>query len=209
MSPVTSSFSERRVRESHASQRVFRTLLQRPLRVQVTPNHALQRTAPRVTVAAILAWTRPVRSWLCPTSVAPFCAPPSQLPRHAPPSLSLGSLGVTPRLVYERRAFPSASSATRHLLRSESLAVSPAGQAGPGRFLAAPSGFDGACQSHRFGLQSANAAMPNVTPNHALQRTAPGCHGGCSPQSQPRSRRASPPPSLSLGSLGDSRAHRE
>ena len=58
-----------------------------------TPNHALQRTAPRVTVAAILAWTRLVRSWRCPTSVAPFCAPPSQLPRHAPPSLSLGSLG--------------------------------------------------------------------------------------------------------------------
>jgi hypothetical protein len=59
-----------------------------------TPNHALQRTAPRVTVAAILAWTRPVRSWRCPTSVGSFCAPPSQLPRHAPPSLSLGSLGV-------------------------------------------------------------------------------------------------------------------
>jgi len=36
----------------------------------------------------------------------------------------------------------------------------------------------------------------NGTPNHALQRTAPGCHAGCL-----RSRRASPPPSLSLGSL--------
>ena len=59
-----------------------------------SPNHALQRTAPRVTVAAILAWTRLVRSWRCPTSVASLCAPPSQLPRHAPPSLSLGSLGV-------------------------------------------------------------------------------------------------------------------
>ena len=57
------------------------------------PNHALQRTAPRVTVAATLARTRLVRSWLCPTSVAALCAPPSQLPRHAPPSLSLGSLG--------------------------------------------------------------------------------------------------------------------
>jgi len=56
-----------------------------------SPNHALQRTAPRVTVAAILAWTRPVRAWRCPTSVASLCAPPSQLPRHAPPSLSLGS----------------------------------------------------------------------------------------------------------------------
>ena len=57
---------------------------------RTAPNHALQRTAPRVTVAAILAWTRPVRAWHCPTSVASFCAPPSQLPRHAPPSLSLG-----------------------------------------------------------------------------------------------------------------------
>ena len=59
---------------------------------QPSPNHALQRTAPRVTVAAILAWTRLVRSWRCPTSAASLCAPPSQLPRHAPPSLSLGSL---------------------------------------------------------------------------------------------------------------------
>ena len=62
-----------------------------------TPNHALQRTAPRVTVAAVLARTRLVRSWPCPVSVASFCAPPSQLPRHAPPSLSLGSLGVASR----------------------------------------------------------------------------------------------------------------
>src|SRR2546421_8578397 len=37
----------------------------------------------------------------------------------------------------------------------------------------------------------------NRTPNHALQRTAAVCHAGCL-----RSRRASPPPSLSLGSLG-------
>ena len=64
-----------------------------------TANHALQRTAPRVTVAAVLAWTRPVRSWRCPTSVASFCAPPSQLPRHAPPSLSLGSLAVATRVL--------------------------------------------------------------------------------------------------------------
>ena len=64
---------------------------------RTSPNHALQRTAPRVTVAAILARTRLVRAGRCPTSVAPFFAPPSQLPRHAPPSLSLGSLGVATR----------------------------------------------------------------------------------------------------------------
>ena len=55
------------------------------------PNLARQRTAPAVTLAAVLARTRLIRSWLCPTSVATFCAPPSQLPRRTPPSLSLGS----------------------------------------------------------------------------------------------------------------------
>ena len=65
-----------------------------PITMTATPNHALQRTAPRVTVAAISSPGVSRPSHLCPTSVAPFCAPPSQLPRHAPPSLSLGSLGV-------------------------------------------------------------------------------------------------------------------
>ena len=50
---------------------------------------ALQRTAPRVTVAAVPARCRPVRSWRFPTSVAVFFVPPSQLPRRAPQSLSL------------------------------------------------------------------------------------------------------------------------
>ena len=58
------------------------------------PNHALQRTAPRVTVAAFHVCSRLVRSWRCLTSVASFFAPPSQLPRHAPLSLSFGSLAV-------------------------------------------------------------------------------------------------------------------
>ena len=43
------------------------------------------------------------------------------------------------------------------------------------------------------------------SPNHALQRTAPGGHAGCShrlrPQPPFRSRRARPPQSLSLGSF--------
>ena len=53
-----------------------------------TPNHALQRTAPRVTArafcerSAIYIWASVVRSTL------------GHAPRHAPPSLSLGSLGV-------------------------------------------------------------------------------------------------------------------
>lgn len=49
-----------------------------------------------------------------------------------------------------------------------------------------------------------------ATPNHALQRTAPDCHRRCSHRLRPqplfRSGCASPPPSLSLGSFGDSRA---
>ena len=58
-----------------------------------TPNHALQRTAPRVTVAADSGLGVFTPSHHCPTSVAVPFAPPAQLPRHAPPSLSLGSLG--------------------------------------------------------------------------------------------------------------------
>ena len=60
--------------------------------------------------------------------------------------------------------------------------------------------------SQRFGRQSATLSTQSATPNHALQRTAPVCHACCSPQSPPRSSHASPPLSLSLGSLGDSAA---
>ena len=56
-----------------------------------TPNQALERTATRVTVAAIPVRSRLVRARRCLTSVAAFFAPPSQLPRRAPQSLSLGS----------------------------------------------------------------------------------------------------------------------
>ena len=50
---------------------------------------ALQRTAPRVTVAAVHVRCRLVRSWRSLTSVAALFVPPSQLPRRAPQSLSL------------------------------------------------------------------------------------------------------------------------
>ena len=78
---------------SATSQRCFPQLSPRNSNRNATANNALQRTAPAVTVAAILARTSFVRSWLCSTSVASFFAPPSQLPRQPPPSLSLGSLG--------------------------------------------------------------------------------------------------------------------
>ena len=66
---------------------------------QQTPNHALQRTATRVTLAAIYVRCRLVRAGRGHTSVAPFFAPPSQPSRRAPRSLSLGSLGVATRFL--------------------------------------------------------------------------------------------------------------
>ena len=50
-----------------------------------TPNHALQRTAPCVTA---------------PASCPPPSPPATQVPRRAPRSLSLGSLGVATRVVF-------------------------------------------------------------------------------------------------------------
>ena len=75
------------------SSELFRVLLPRHFQVEATPNHALQRTATAVTVAAIAVRGRLVRSERCPTSVAALFAPPSQLPRQPSRSLSLGSLG--------------------------------------------------------------------------------------------------------------------
>jgi hypothetical protein len=65
--------------------------------------------------------------------------------------------------------------------------------------------------SQRFWPVVTQRFLPTTaTPNQALQRTAPVCHAGCShrlrPQPPCRSRRASPPPSLSLRSLGAFRA---
>ena len=64
-----------------------------------TPNHALQRTAPRVTVAANSSSNpfRPCAAFSYARSLSPRST--TQLPRHAPPSLSLGSLDqMIPRL---------------------------------------------------------------------------------------------------------------
>ena len=58
-----------------------------------TPNHALQRTAPRVTVAAISSSDPSRPSVALSYARCRFLRSTTQLPRHAPPSLSLGSLG--------------------------------------------------------------------------------------------------------------------
>ena len=67
------------------SRNSFRASVLNPMK---SPNHALQRTAPRVTARAfcepraIYIWASFVRSTV------------GHAPRHAPPSLSLGSLGL-------------------------------------------------------------------------------------------------------------------
>ena len=76
------------------SQTVFRTLSQRPQREWTTPNHALQRTATAVTVAAIPVRSRLVRSGLGLTSVAPFFG--STFAATAPAS-AVSELGVVSR----------------------------------------------------------------------------------------------------------------
>ena len=195
---------------------------------RTSPNHALQRTAPRVTVAAILACARLVRSWRCPTSIASFCAPPSQLPRHAPPSLSLGSLGVATHLVCNHASFQvcreSMSVSETHGLVGRSFTFPPSTAVWPSEgstVFARPSFLvsvaSSVSTSRRFQssltfMRSADSPFwpvvawtfipTTATPNHALQRTAPGRHACCSPQSPPRSSHAVPPRSLSLGSLG-------
>ena len=73
-----------------------------------SPNHALQRTVPRVTVAAISS-SNPSR----PSEALSYARGLSlrsttQLPRRAPRSLSLGSLGVS-RVRPENDTFPSLS----------------------------------------------------------------------------------------------------
>ena len=83
-----------------------------------------RRTAPRVTVAAIHVRSRLVRARRCLTSVASFFAPPSQLPRRAPQSLSLGSLGDFAHLIRAMSAsedIPSPMPATKcHALKTSS-----------------------------------------------------------------------------------------
>ena len=64
-----------------------------------TANHALQRTVPRVTVAAISSLDPSRPSGALSYARCRFLRPTTQLPRRAPRSLSLGSLGVRSRLL--------------------------------------------------------------------------------------------------------------
>ena len=93
MRSVTASFPRPPMRTPSAKRMAFRSLCPAGSEAAKKPNLAQQRTAPRVTVAAFHMRCRLLRARRCFTPVASFCAPPSQLPRHAPLSLSLGSLG--------------------------------------------------------------------------------------------------------------------
>ena len=90
----TSSFSSPVLRQRPASPSVIQILSQRPQREWATPNHALQRTAPRVTVAAISSLDPSRPSGALSYARGRSLRPTTQLPRRAPQSLSLGSLGV-------------------------------------------------------------------------------------------------------------------
>ena len=190
-------------------------------RMSATPNHALQRTAPRVTArafcerSAIYIWALSVRSTV------------GHAPRHAPPSLSLRSFGDFAHLLRAMNLSPPpavrlhapglvshAPGLVSHVPIVVSHVPGPVSHV-PGLVSHVP-GF----VSHVPGLFSHSSSeggplsrnslwvslvMP-TSPNHALQRTATARHTGCShrlrPQPPFRSRCAAPPRSLSLGSLG-------
>ena len=178
-----------------------------------TPNHALQRTAPHVTA---------------PASAAAF-PPTVQVPRHAPRSLSLGSLGHSPRLPLMKAsasyfrltrlssigAFGVRSSASQTIVSFSPLSVCPR--------LTEPC-FPSFVRAVRFTVASvrsqvtpaspvisavigrgfAEQSTQNEWPNQALQRTAPcvtvAASAAAFPPTTQLPRRT--PLSLSLRSLG-------
>jgi hypothetical protein len=178
-----------------------------------TPNHALQRTAPGVTA--------------CAPSRRPAPATFPHRLRRPPQSLSLGR-SATFRIfsgndalapVSPDRALLPVPRCSRQsspcLFPSQRFGLSPCVPFFPsGAFV-----FPRSPRLDQAALSSPLTSMPLLdssvvasggfirslqgpkTPNQALQRTAPGRHGCCSPQSPPRSSRAVPPQSLSLRSL--------
>ena len=180
-----------------------------------TANHALQRTAPCVTA---------------PASAAAF-PPTMQVPRRTPRSLSLGSLGVSPRLVFngslshvcpEREPLAglhgSFRAASSRLARAECSAFLSAMSSSSAR-LSSPVIRMLAADATSFRVGFATVPTQNETPNHALQRTGAAVTlaaistlhastsrgaGSCSTslvRATPQPARQ-PRPSLSLGSLG-------
>jgi hypothetical protein len=130
------------------------------------PNHALQRTAPAVTLAAP------------PPS-------PAQPSRQPPPSLSLGSLGDCSRLPRMKTSFSSSVAETEAMggrapfARAGSDHVWPAAAFSPARGWSAVIGRGSAVgrAARRSGPRTVGrarafplVAVP-VSPNHALQRT--------------------------------------
>ena len=95
MRSLTASFSDSSVRAFTSQPSLFRSRGRASVLKRMTPNHALQRTAPRVTVAAISS-SNPSRASVALSYVrCRHLRSTTQLPRRAPQSLSLGSLAVT------------------------------------------------------------------------------------------------------------------
>ena len=129
----------------------------------------------------------------------PSLRPTTQLPRHAPPSLSLGSLGDTPRLVLNdasfqvcRESMPAPethalvgrspmSSAHTAVWRSEgsTFSASPsfsapvASPVSTNRRFWSFLSFMRRADSRFWSFVARALSANNVTPNHAIQRTAP------------------------------------
>ena len=196
-------------------------------RMPATPNHALQRTAPRVTLAA--------------TDHPAACAHPApamfpQPARRAPQSLSLGSLDVASSLLSNHASIKASCESMplseTYTLVSVSFTSSPSAAVWRSQrsTVSARPSFSSAAASPVLDrptvwpslsrMRSADSPFWPVvtgrflptpaTSNYALQRTAPARHPGCSrpprcarPQPPFRSRCAAPPQSLSLGSFGD------
>jgi len=92
------------------------------------------------------------------------------------PRSAVAELGVVRRYSAHRmngRLYPVSPNSSPSAIGSEFSARSLAGATGPCRQSAASSGFGGASERHGFGVRFAITSTQNVTPNHALQRTAP------------------------------------
>ena len=113
MRTLCSSFRLPIVRSSPASSSVSRFFYHVFTESNRAPNHALQRTAPRVTVAAISGSDPSRPSVALSYARCRFLRSTTQLPRRAPQSLSLGSLGALAHLLRERCVIESVPSSKR------------------------------------------------------------------------------------------------
>ena len=187
-----------------------------------TPNHALQRTpgfGVQLPSAAVVrpAQSRAVRPAMKPGTARAFA---SRRRAHSrapgPESLSLGSLGVSPRLVFNEsryQVFPEAEASSRSdasfcavssRLAPVECSASLRSMSSSSARLSSPVIWEIAAHARVFGVSFAESQTQDETPNQALQRTGaavtPAASAAAFPPATQRSRQ--PRRSLSLGSFG-------